>query len=104
MWLGCVGCWGVLGVVGCWPAVVLVVGWVCVWGVGLAEAAGGVGARVLAANEVLWVDGVGDGEAGVGPDLTSVSVSNDDAGVLTVRVGVPSEPVLREGLLVAGVF
>ena len=47
----------------------------------------------------VWVDPVGDGEAGVAPDLTSVSVSDSD-GVLTIRAWMPAEPVLLSDTLV----
>ena len=64
----------------------------------------GLQARVLAANAASWIDPAGDGEAGVAPDITSVLVSNTDAGVLTIRVAMPAEPVLLSDTLVHVLF
>lgn len=38
------------------------------------------------------------GEDPQGPDITSVTVSNDDTGLLTFRVAMPSHPALVEGM------
>lgn len=51
---------------------------------------------VLATNNTTYEDG--RGEDPLGPDITSVRVSNDDAGTITVRVDVPTHPTLTEDM------
>lgn len=50
----------------------------------------------VSANSATFEDAVGEDPAG--PDITTVSVSNDDAGELTFRVALPSHPILTEDL------
>ncbi len=44
----------------------------------------------LGAAETTYTDPAGD--SGSGPDITTVTVSNDEAGVVTVRIAVSLEP------------
>ena len=50
-----------------------------------------------AASSVVWHDPVGDGNVGP-PDITTVTASNTDDGVVTVRVEIPGTPVLPDDL------
>ena len=50
-------------------------------------------------NSAGWRDPVGDGNAGP-PDITTVTVSNTEEEVLTVRVEIPGTPVLTDNLRV----
>ena len=57
-----------------------------------------VHARV--ANSAQWSDPRGDGDAGLAPDITTVTVSNTDNGLLTIRIEMPLERYLIEGTFV----
>lgn len=57
---------------------------------GAAVAGGAPG--VLATNSATYADE--RGEDPLGPDITHVRVSNDDAGTITIRVDVPTHPSL----------
>ena len=52
--------------------------------------------EVAAVKEVTFEDAMGEDPHG--PDIGEVTVSNDDTGLLTFRVGIPSHPVLVEGM------
>ena len=54
-------------------------------------------AAVPPAGAAVWADPAGDGPV-LAPDIRSVWVSGSDGGVLTARVDLPGEPVLREGV------
>jgi len=51
---------------------------------------------VAAVNSVTFRDATGEDPDG--PDITTVAVSNDDAGLITFRVAIPSRPTLIEGM------
>jgi hypothetical protein len=51
---------------------------------------------VQATNITKYEDG--RGEDPLGPDITAVRVSNDDAGTITMRVDVPTHPTLTEDM------
>lgn len=51
---------------------------------------------VLATNSATYEDE--RGEDPLGPDITTVRVSNDDAGTITIRVDVPTHPSLTEDM------
>jgi hypothetical protein len=60
-----------------------------------------LGAQVAgASNTAAFTDAAGDSTAAA-PDITSVSVSNDDASVVTFRVSIPNRPALLDPDLVA---
>ncbi len=56
--------------------------------------------HALRANSARWSDPRGDGDAGLAPDVTSVSVSNTDGGLLTINIEMPQERYLLEGTTV----
>ena len=58
-------------------------------------ASGGVSAP--AANSVTFQDSAGEDPDG--PDITTVTVSNDDTGMITFRVNVPNRPSLGQDML-----
>jgi hypothetical protein len=70
---------------------------VCVVLLGGASAGGSSAAPdVTAAKSVSFEDVTGENPGGL--DVTRVTVSNNDAGMLTFRVAVPSHPRLTEGM------
>jgi hypothetical protein len=54
-----------------------------------------------ASNAARFADPAGDSQARGAPDVTAVTVSNDDAGVLTFAIGIPNEPTRVAGTTVA---
>ena len=50
-----------------------------------------------AANSVTFQDSTGEDPAA--PDITTVTVSNDDTGLITFRVNVPNRPTLGQDML-----
>ncbi len=52
-----------------------------------------------AANSVTFNDSTGENPAA--PDITSLVVSNTDAGVISFRVNVPNRPALSQDMLIA---
>jgi hypothetical protein len=50
-----------------------------------------------ASNSTSYVDSTGEDVAA--PDITGVTVSNDDAGVITFRIAVSNRPVLAQDML-----
>ena len=75
---------------------VVVVAVVSLGGATVGIAGGKATASRATANGATFQDAVGEYPAG--PDVTSVSVTNDDAGELTFRISIPSHPVLTEDL------
>ena len=51
----------------------------------------------VAANSATFQDSTGEDPAA--PDITTIVVSNDDAGILTFRVNVPNRPALGQDML-----
>ena len=51
----------------------------------------------VAANSVTFQDSTGEDPAA--PDITSIVVSNDDAGIVSFRVNVPNRPALGQDML-----
>jgi hypothetical protein len=51
---------------------------------------------LIAAKSVTFEDAVAEDPQG--PDITSVTVSNDDTGLLALRVAIPSHPKIVEGM------
>jgi hypothetical protein len=74
---------------------VLAVG-VCLIALPTAAAAPSETARV-AANSATFQDSTG--EDPTAPDITSIIVSNDDAGIVSFRVNVPNRPTLGQDML-----
>jgi hypothetical protein len=59
----------------------------------------GVSAPTLAAaNSMTYQDSTGENPAA--PDITSIVVSNDDAGILSFRVNVPNRPTLGQDMVI----
>jgi hypothetical protein len=52
----------------------------------------------IAANETTYQDSTGEDPAG--PDITTLVVANDDAGMLSFRVNVPNRPTLGQDMLI----
>ena len=52
----------------------------------------------MAANTTTFQDSTGE-EPG-SPDITTIVVSNDDAGMLTFRVNIPNRPTLDQGTVI----
>jgi hypothetical protein len=52
---------------------------------------------VVAANTQTFQDSTGEDPAA--PDITSIVVSNDDAGMLSMRVNVPNRPTLGQDMI-----
>jgi hypothetical protein len=52
---------------------------------------------VAAANTITFNDSTGEDPAA--PDITTLVVSNDDAGMLTFRVNIPNRPALGQDIL-----
>jgi hypothetical protein len=63
-----------------------------------AGSAAGQGAApdLTAAKSVTFEDAVAEDPQG--PDITTVTVSNDDTGLVSFRVAIPSRPTLAEGM------
>jgi len=57
---------------------------------------GTTGAAYVAANSQTYQDSTGEDPAG--PDITSIVVSNDDAGVISFRVNIPNRPTLGQDM------
>lgn len=53
---------------------------------------------VIAANTTTFTDSTGEDPAA--PDITTIVVSNDDAGMVSFRVNVPNRPTLGQDMLV----
>jgi hypothetical protein len=71
------------------------------WGAVVLVACLLLGAHVAgASNTAAFTDPVGDSTAAA-PDITSVSVSNDDAAVVIFHVSIPNRPALLDPDLVA---
>jgi hypothetical protein len=60
-------------------------------------AAAPAGTERVAANSVTFQDSTGEDPAA--PDITSIVVSNDDAGIVSFRVNVPNRPALGQDML-----
>jgi hypothetical protein len=56
------------------------------------------GANARAANTATFEDS--RGEDGAGPDISSVEVANNDAGLITFRIALPNRPNLTPDMLV----
>ncbi|HXG77119.1 MAG TPA: hypothetical protein VNJ53_11155 [Gaiellaceae bacterium] len=56
------------------------------------------GAAAPAANSVTFQDSTGEDAAA--PDITTIVVSNDDAGFVSFRVNVPNRPTLGQDMIV----
>ncbi|MDQ3085530.1 MAG: hypothetical protein M3Q67_01855, partial [Actinomycetota bacterium] len=52
---------------------------------------------VIAANSQNYQDSTG--EDATAPDITTLTVSNDDAGIISFRVNVPNRPALGQDML-----
>ena len=50
-----------------------------------------------ASNSVPYQDSTGEDPAG--PDITTITVSNDDTGMITFRINVPNRPTLGQDML-----
>jgi hypothetical protein len=55
------------------------------------------GPTLVAANSQNFADSTG--EDPLGPDITTIVVSNDDAGIVSFRVNVPNRPTLGQDML-----
>ncbi len=53
---------------------------------------------VVAANSTTYTDSTGENPAA--PDITTIVVSNDDAGMISFRVNVPNRPTLGQDMLI----
>ena len=53
---------------------------------------------LVAANSTTYTDSTGENPAA--PDITTIVVSNDDAGMLTFRINVPNRPTLGQDMAV----
>ena len=62
----------------------------------LGAAAANATPGALATNTATYGDE--RGEDPLGPDITTVRVSNDDAGAITIRVDIPTHPTLTEDM------
>jgi hypothetical protein len=62
-----------------------------------AALSGASGPQAIAANSTTYQDSTGE-NAGA-PDITTLTVSNTDAGALTFRVNIPNRPTLDQGTL-----
>jgi hypothetical protein len=60
-------------------------------------AIGRAGSTVSASNSKSFVDSTGEDVAA--PDITGITVSNDDAGVITFRIAVSNRPALAQDML-----
>jgi hypothetical protein len=60
-------------------------------------AASPLGGSAPAANSVTFNDSTG--EDATAPDITTIVISNDDAGMLTFRINVPNRPALGQDML-----
>ena len=58
---------------------------------------GTTGAAYVAANSQTYQDSTGEDPAA--PDITTMTVSNDDAGIVSFRVNVPNRPTLGQDML-----
>lgn len=58
---------------------------------------GSTSQTAAAANSVTFTDSSGEDPAG--PDITTVTVSNTDAGVVSFRVNVPNRPTLGQDMI-----
>jgi hypothetical protein len=56
-----------------------------------------------AGNAQGWADPIGDAEAGLAPDVTTVGLANDDLGAIGMRIDTPNWQYLISGTFV-GVF
>ena len=65
--------------------------------VALLAAGGHAALASVAKNSATFPDSTGEDPAA--PDITSVTVSNDDAGVLTFQINVPNRPTLTGDML-----
>ena len=67
--------------------------------VALPTAAGALpnGTAYVAANSQTYQDSTG--EDATAPDITTITVSNDDAGIVSFRVNVPNRPTLGQDML-----
>ena len=63
---------------------------------GAASPLGSASPAAAAANTVTFQDSTGEDAAA--PDITSIVVSNDDAGMLSFRVNVPNRPTLGQDM------
>jgi hypothetical protein len=61
-------------------------------------ASGGAGTSRTAGNSQTYEDSTG--ELPDGPDITSVTVSNDDKGKLTIQVAIPDRPAMTADMAV----
>ncbi|CAN5117032.1 hypothetical protein BH20ACT13_BH20ACT13_10520 [soil metagenome] len=57
---------------------------------------GTTGAAYVAANSQTYQDSTGEDPAA--PDITTLTVSNDDAGIVSFRVNVPNRPTLGQDM------
>jgi hypothetical protein len=84
------------------PGLLLLIATACV-----ALPAAAVGARpdavaspaAVAANSTTYQDSTGEDPAA--PDITTIVVSNNDAGMISFRINVPNRPTLGQDMLVA---
>lgn len=53
----------------------------------------------IAANSVTYTDSSGENPAA--PDISTIVVSNNDAGVISFRINIPNRPTLTQDLLIA---
>jgi len=61
-------------------------------------ASGGLSAPAKpASNSVPYQDSTGEDPAG--PDITTITVSNDDTGMITFRINIPNRPTLGQDML-----
>jgi hypothetical protein len=60
--------------------------------VGVLAGAAGAGPARIAANTATFADSTGEDAAA--PDITSITVSNNDAGLIRIRVEIPNRPTL----------
>ena len=58
---------------------------------------GTAGAAYVAANSQTYQDSTG--EDATAPDITTITVSNDDAGIVSFRINVPNRPTLGQDML-----
>ncbi len=56
------------------------------------------GVAYVAANSQTYQDSTG--EDATAPDITTITVSNDDAGIVSFRVNVPNRPTLGQDMLI----
>jgi len=63
-----------------------------------ATPAGTAAPALAAANSTTYEDSTGEDPAA--PDITTIVVSNDDAGMLSFRISIPNRPTLGQDLLI----